>query len=77
MPAKLSFGMYSFMLHVPNRANGGYPLLAESEESKQQWIKSLNHAIAETTGTPDQSVAPSTYEDDDELYATIEDFKIN
>lgn len=68
--------MYSFMLHAPNRANGGYPLMADSEESKQQWMAILNYAIAEATGPPDQSVAPSTYEDDDDLYATIEDLKI-
>ena len=69
--------MYCFTLHVPNRANGGYPLMADSEESKQRWMKCLNFAIAETTGTPDQSVAPSTYEDDEDLYATIEDIKLN
>lgn len=51
--------------------------MADSEESKQQWMKTLNYAIAETTGTPDQSVAPSTYEDDDDIYATIDDIKIN
>lgn len=49
--------------------------MAASDESKQQWMKSLNYAIDETTGTPDQSVAPSTYEDDDDIYATIEDVK--
>ena len=51
--------------------------MADSEESKQRWMKCLNFAIAETTGTPDQSVAPSTYEDDEDLYATIEDIKLN
>lgn len=61
-----------FMLHVPNRAGGGYPLLAESEDVKRQWITNLRHVISETTGSPDQSVAPATYEDDDEIYATID-----
>lgn len=75
VPAKLTSGMYSFMLHDPNRANGGYPLMAESEDSKQQWMACLKYAIAETTGTPDQSVAPATYEDDDDIYATIEELK--
>ena len=69
--------MYTFMLHVPNRANGGYPLMADSEEAKQQWIRNLESAISETTGTPDQSIAPSSYEDDDEGYSTIaEVFKV-
>lgn len=63
--------MYIFMLHVPNRGGGGFPLLADTEESKQQWMMCLTRAIDETTGTPDQSVAPASYEDDEELYATI------
>jgi hypothetical protein len=52
--------------------------MAASEEVKQQWMASLEFAISETTGTPDQSVAPSTYEDDDDVYSTIEEvFKVN
>lgn len=50
--------------------------MADTEESKQQWMKTLRYAIAETTDTPDQSVAPSTYEDDDDIYSTIEDIKV-
>ena len=76
VPTRLA-GMYCFMLHVPNRANGGYPLQANSEESKQQWMTSLKYVIAETTDiTPDHSVATTTYNADDDLYATIGDFKI-
>lgn len=72
-PTKLP-GMHGFMLHDPTRANGGYPLMAGSEDAKQKWMKNLRYAIAEMTGgTPDQSVAPSTYEDDEDLYATIEE----
>lgn len=55
------------MLHVPNRGRGGFPLLADSEESKQQWMTSLTQAIEKATETLDQvfqSVAPSSYEDD-------------
>lgn len=63
--------MFVFMLHVPTRGRGGFPLLAESEEDKQQWMAHLRRVILETTGSPDQSVAPSTYEDDDDLYASI------
>ena len=65
--------MHSFMLHTPNRAGGGFPLLADSETSKQEWIVQLNQVIAEAMGTPDESVATSTYEDDEDLYATIEE----
>lgn len=73
VPTRIDSGMFCFTLHVPNRAGGGYPLLADSEESKQNWMKSLSQVISETTGTPDESVAPSTYEDDDDLYATIDE----
>lgn len=71
VPVKLSDRMNIFMLHVPHRAGGGFPLVANSEDSKKRWIEALNSVIAETTGSPDQSVAPVTYEDDDEIYATI------
>ncbi len=68
--------MYIFMLHVPNRAGGGFPLLADSDEAKQLWMNVLDAAISETTGTPDASVAPSTYEDD-ELYASIGEINLD
>ena len=55
------------MLHTPNRAGGGFPLLAESEQSKKEWMTQLNQVIAETMGTPDESVATSMYEDDDDF----------
>lgn len=71
VPPNLPAGMHVFMLHVPNRSRGGFPLLADSEESKRQWMDLLSKMIGESTGSPDQSVAPSTYEDDDELYASI------
>ena len=72
VPARLADRMYIFMLHVPSRGGGGFPLLAESRESKKEWIKSLTKVIEESTGSPDQSVAPSTYEEDEDIYSTID-----
>ena len=72
VPVRLADRMHIFMLHVPNRGGGGFPLLSDSLESKEKWVKSLSKVIAESTGSPDQSVAPSTYEEDEELYASID-----
>lgn len=70
VPSKLQDHMFIFMLHVPNRAGGGYPLYADSAQSKKEWMEALRGAIIEGYGSPDQSIAPMTYEDD-ELYASI------
>ena len=53
-------------LHIP---------LYSQEESKQEWMGCLMQMITESTGSPDQSVAPSTYEEDDDLYASIEEVR--
>ncbi len=71
VPAKLVDRMHIFMLHVPGRGGGGFPLLADSPEEKEEWTKALTKVINESTGSPDQSVAPSTYEEDEDLYATV------
>lgn len=33
------------MLHVPNRVGGGFPLMAESEEDKKNWMSLLRNVI--------------------------------
>ena len=71
IPGKISQQMHGFMLHVPNRPGGGFPLLAEDTESKKSWMDALRSAISECTGSPDASVATVTYEDDDPFYETI------
>ena len=71
VPPKLSH-LFAFMLHVPKRGGGGFPLLADSEDSKMRWMEVLSDVIANTSGTPDQSVAPVSYDEDNELYASIE-----
>ncbi len=63
------------MLHTPHRGGGGFPLQADSEESKQGWMTCLSRAISETIGSPDESVATSTYEEDEDLYATIDELR--
>ena len=71
-PLKLSDYMNVFMLHVPNRLGGGFPLRADTAESKEKWISLLSKVIAESIGSPDQSIASSSYEEeeDDVLYSS-------
>ena len=72
IPDKLARQLHVFMLHVPNRPGGGFPLLAEDTESKKSWMDALQTAISECTGSPDASVATVTYEDDEHLYSITE-----
>ena len=60
------------MLHTPGRGNGGFPLYAESEESKRVWMDALRRIIDATAESADESVAPSTYEEDEDIYASIQ-----
>ena len=64
IPEKLQHHDNMFMLHVPNRPGGGFPLLAESCEQKEAWIKALNAAIVNCKSTP-ALYRVSTYEDDE------------
>lgn len=73
LPAKVKDTVFGFMLHTPGRTNGGFPLYAENEESKKAWMKALQKVIEETVEPADESVAASTYEEDEDLYATIND----
>ena len=72
LPAKFKDTMFSFMLHTPGRGNGGFPLYAENEESKKAWMEALQRVIESSVEPADQSVATSTYEEDEDIYATIQ-----
>lgn len=51
--------------------------MADSAASKTKWMESLRKVIAESTGSPDQSVASSTYEEEEEeLSASIDERQI-
>lgn len=64
VPEKLQHHENMFMLHVPNRSGGGFPLLAESREQKEAWVKALSEAIVNCKSTP-ELYRVSTYEDDE------------
>lgn len=49
VPRHLSDQQYVFMLKVPSRSGGGFPLMAETEQSKKQWMEALQASI---NGTP-------------------------
>ena len=49
VPKHLSDQQYVFMLKVPSRSGGGFPLMAETEQSKKQWMEALQASI---NGTP-------------------------
>lgn len=72
LPPKFKDTMFAFMLHTPKRGNGGFPLYAENEESKRAWMDALRRVIESSVEPADQSVATSTYEEDEDIYATIQ-----
>ena len=73
MPVRLLNCNHGFMLRVPNRSRGGFPLQADTAASKEKWMESLRKVIAESTGSPDQSVAPSSYDEDEEFCASFDE----
>ena len=72
LPPKFKDTMFAFMLHIPGRGNGGFPLYAENEESKKAWMEALQRVIEASVEPADESVATSTYEEDEDIYATIQ-----
>ena len=73
VPPKLQDYMFVFMLHNPRRARGGFPLMAESAESMKTWMSFLKEAISLTIECSDPSIVSSGYEDDNDLYASIDE----
>lgn len=45
VPDKFSDQPYMFMLKAPYRSKGGFPLLAETEQEKKEWIDALKTVI--------------------------------
>jgi hypothetical protein len=55
----------TFMLHVPDRLRGGYPLVAPDTASKKQWMSVLTDVIDSTRATPQvMHRLPPPYDDD-------------
>ena len=55
----------TFMLHVPERARGGYPLQAPDTVSKKQWMSILTDVIESTRATPEVTIClPFSYDHD-------------
>ena len=49
VPKHLSDQQYVFMLKVPSRSGGGFPLMAETEQCKRQWMAALQASINGTS----------------------------
>ena len=66
LPEKLEHHANIFMLHVPNRQGGGFPLMAESADSRKSWMKAIRGIIEECGGSPDlcSSTGKFTYENE-------------
>lgn len=45
LPDHLADQQHMFMLKVPYRSKGGFPLLAESEKDKKDWMAALRTVI--------------------------------
>lgn len=55
----------TFMLHVPERARGGYPLQALDTASKKQWMSVLMEVIQNIRETPNvMACLPQSYDYD-------------
>lgn len=65
IPAGIDSNPCMFMLHVPERARGGYPLQAFDIASKKQWISVLLDIIHSIRETPDvMACLPQSYDYD-------------
>lgn len=70
LPGKLQDTLFTFMLHKPGRARGGFPLMAESAESMKKWMTVIQEAISSAVEICDPSVISTEYDDD--IYASID-----
>lgn len=65
IPDGIEYTTSTFMLHVPERARGGYPLQAPDVASKKQWISILTDVIESTRATPEViTYLPYSYDND-------------
>lgn len=61
-PEKMEHNANMFMLHVPNRPRGGFPLMVESLISKKAWMDAIQSVIDNCRGSSDLHSSQSTYE---------------
>ena len=62
VPDGIDFTVGTFMLHVPGRARGGYPLQAPNLAGKKQWMKEV---IESTRAIPQvMTLLPHSYDND-------------
>ena len=72
IPDGIDYTSATFMLHVPDRARGGYPLQAPNVASKKQWMKVLNEVIDSTRPTPKVMTSlPHSYDNDMETLRRV------
>ena len=65
VPDAIELTSCMFMLHVPDRARGGYPLQASDTASKKQWMSVLSDVIDNIRATPQVMMCiPHTYDYD-------------
>jgi hypothetical protein len=65
VPDGIESNSSTFMLHVPDRQRGGYPLVAPDSTSKKQWMSVLTDVIDSTRATPQvMQCLPMSYDDD-------------
>ena len=65
VPDGIESNSCTFMLHVPDRQRGGYPLMAPDTASKKLWISVLTDVIDSTRATPQVMYClPVSYDDD-------------
>ena len=78
VPERIKHNLNVFMLHVPARANGGFPLLAEDSAAKKEWMEALQCVIDDYKTSPDFFAAPGLYESDDTGWLVSSDsFDVN
>ena len=65
VPDGIESNSCTFMLHVPDRQRGGYPLVAPDSGSKKRWMSVLTDIIDSTRTTPQvMHCLPVSYDDD-------------
>ena len=65
VPDGIESNTCTFMLHVPDRQRGGYPLMAPDTASKKLWMSVLSDVIDRTRATPQvMHTLPASYDDD-------------
>ncbi len=77
VPERLKHCLHVFMLHVPHRANGGFPLLTDDASSKKAWVLAVQEAIQKYRASPEFFAAPGLYETDESGTLPSGDFDVD